>query len=107
MPFVARARSRRRSSSATPPFTKPGIPPISRAFEHTGHDHVRDPGADMSFADATSRACACAYLLSTPADGGGPVGGFRVGVTRHHRESTWCGDSDDGVSSRAALVRAA
>jgi len=29
-----------------------GIASISRALEHTGHDHVRDPGADTSFADA-------------------------------------------------------
>jgi len=33
-------------------YDEPGTAPISRAFEHTGHDHVRDPGADTSFADA-------------------------------------------------------
>jgi hypothetical protein len=31
---------------------EPGIAPISGAFAYTGHDHVRDPGADTSFADA-------------------------------------------------------
>jgi hypothetical protein len=39
---------------------EPGIAPIGRAFEHTCHDHVRDPGADTSFADACLRAAGIA-----------------------------------------------
>jgi hypothetical protein len=51
-----------------------------------------------------SRAYACAYLARTPTEGGGPVGGFLVGVTQRHRESIWRGACDDAVSYRAALV---
>ena len=104
----ARARSRRRSSSATPPFTmNRGFPPSAARSSTPAMIMYETQARTRPSLTPTSRAYACAYLVSTPADGGGPVGGLRVGVARHHRESTWCGDSDDGVSSRAALVRAA
>src|SRR5262249_29656136 len=108
MSLVARARSRRRSSSATPPFTiHRGLPPTAERSSAPARIMYEIQPRTRPSLTLASRAYAWAYLARTPADGGGPVGGLRVDVMPHHRGSLGGGDSGAALSSRAARVRAA